>query len=108
MTPKWMPDRGSSGLSWPSWSPKRAADIAVRLRQPGRVLGALRLAASMAPLNESVHASLMLVLAAAGQQAEALTVFWSIRERLVGELGLDPGSELRAAHQRVLTSCVRR
>jgi DNA-binding SARP family transcriptional activator/tetratricopeptide (TPR) repeat protein len=80
-----------------------AAEVAVSEGWPKLVLQPLRLAAWMAPLHESVQASLMTVLCATGQQAEALSVFESVRERLADELGVDPGPTLRAAHQRVLT-----
>jgi tetratricopeptide (TPR) repeat protein len=64
---------------------------------------ALRLAAAMSPLHEPVQASLMTVLAATGQQAEALAVFHKVRTRLAEELGIDPGAAVRSAHQRVLS-----
>ncbi|WP_020572321.1 AAA family ATPase [Parafrankia discariae] len=76
--------------------------VAVARSQPGRVLAPLRLAAGMAPLHETVQASLALTLAAAGQQAEALSVLRTVRDRLAEELGIDPGPALRAAHLRVL------
>ncbi|MEV1017711.1 BTAD domain-containing putative transcriptional regulator [Micromonospora sp. NPDC049801] len=80
-----------------------AAAVAVRLRQPARVLTPLRLAATMGELNEPVHASLVTTLAAAGQQAEALAVYGVIRTRLDEELGIDPGYHLQDAHRRALT-----
>ncbi|SQE00401.1 transcriptional regulator [Parafrankia sp. BMG5.11] len=79
-----------------------AAELAVTLGQPELVLQPLRLAAWMAPLHETVQASLVFTLAAAGQQAEALSVFGTVRARLAEELGIDPGPALRAAHLRVL------
>ncbi|MBP2328814.1 DNA-binding SARP family transcriptional activator [Kibdelosporangium banguiense] len=79
-----------------------AADLAISLGQPHRVLPPLRLATSMAPLHESVQASLITTLAAAGQQAEALAAFRTVRARLAEDLGIDPGPVLHAAHQRVL------
>lgn len=79
-----------------------AAALALSLGQPERVLPALRLAASVDPLHEPVQASLVSALGAAGQQAEALSVYRSIRVRLAEELGVDPGPLLVAAHARVL------
>ncbi|MFI1990853.1 ATP-binding protein [Actinoplanes sp. NPDC020271] len=79
-----------------------AAELAVSLRQPGRVLPSLRLAAKIAPLHEAVRAALIAALAATGQQAEALAVFHDIRGRLAGELGVGPGPALESAHRRVL------
>ncbi|MFC4534651.1 ATP-binding protein [Sphaerisporangium dianthi] len=79
-----------------------AADLAVSLGRPDRVLPSLQLAATMAPLHEPVQASLISTLGAAGQQAEALSVFRAVRARLADDLGIDPGQALIAAHQRVL------
>ncbi|MFD9286420.1 AAA family ATPase [Streptomyces mirabilis] len=79
-----------------------AADIALTLGQPARALPALHLAAAMAPLHESVQASLITLLGGAGRQAEALAVFGAVRKRLADELGIDPGQALKAAQQRVL------
>ncbi|WP_051807194.1 AfsR/SARP family transcriptional regulator [Actinoplanes subtropicus] len=79
-----------------------AAGLAAALRQPDRVLPALRLAGGMAPLHEQVQASLITTLAADGQQAEALAAFRVVRDRLADDLGIDPGQALREAHRRVL------
>lgn len=54
------------------------------------------------PLHEIAHAALMLALAGSGRQAAALELFDDIRHRLADELGIDPGTELRQAHERVL------
>ncbi|MEW2428742.1 BTAD domain-containing putative transcriptional regulator [Micromonospora sp. NPDC047644] len=83
-----------------------AAELAVTLGQPSRVLPALRLATSIAPLHEQVQASLIYTLAAAGQQAEALSVFQTVRARLAEDLGLDPGEGLQEAHRQVLSQAV--
>ncbi|MDQ7906062.1 BTAD domain-containing putative transcriptional regulator [Phytohabitans sp. ZYX-F-186] len=79
-----------------------AAELAVSRGQPERVLHALYLAARMAPLHEGVQASLVRTLAAAGRQAEALSVFQTVRARLAEELGIDPGPTLVAALRHVL------
>jgi DNA-binding SARP family transcriptional activator len=79
-----------------------AAEIAVSVRRPEPVVPALRLAASMAPFHEPVQAALVSVLGAAGRQAEALSVFRDVRDRLAEELGIDPGPTLEAAHRLVL------
>ncbi|WP_103353690.1 tetratricopeptide repeat protein [Amycolatopsis sp. CA-128772] len=62
----------------------------------------LRVLTAEEPLNESAHARLMVVLAASGRQAAALDVYDEVRRRLAGELGIEPGPELRAAHRQVL------
>ncbi|MFJ4988852.1 ATP-binding protein [Streptomyces sp. NPDC088732] len=79
-----------------------AAELATRLGRPQRVLPSLHMAARMAPLHERVQASLIGALAAAGQPAEALSVFRTVRARLAEELGVAPGPALVAAHLRVL------
>ncbi|MBL0888223.1 ATP-binding protein [Myceligenerans indicum] len=79
-----------------------AAELAVAAGTPERVLAPLQLAASIGPLHEPVQAALVSVLGAAGRQAEALSVFRAVRERLVDELGIDPGAVLERAHERVL------
>src|ERR1700733_3752255 len=80
----------------------QAADAALASAQPKRILPLLRQGAASESLNESLQARLMLVLAASGQQALALAHYQKVRERLDAELGVDPGSELRAAHITVL------
>lgn len=80
-----------------------AAELAVSIGRPERVVTALQLAASMAPFHEPLQAGLVGVLGAAGRQAEALSVFRTVRDRLAGELGIDPGPALENAHRRVLT-----
>ncbi|MFE7225027.1 BTAD domain-containing putative transcriptional regulator [Nocardioides sp. NPDC057577] len=74
-----------------------------RTRRPStRILQPLRLAAWMAPLNEPVQAGLMTALAIAGKQAEALSVFETVRARLADDLGVTPGEALQAARTRVV------
>jgi DNA-binding SARP family transcriptional activator len=83
-----------------------AADLALRRDQPARVLPVLRRAADLEPLNEPLHALLVRTLAAAGRQAEALSAFQSVRDRLAEDLGIDPGPSLREAHREVLAQSI--
>ncbi|MGW2019902.1 AfsR/SARP family transcriptional regulator [Streptomyces sp. NPDC001927] len=87
---------------------KEAADAALVTDHAHgeRVLALLHQAVHHYPFDEALHARLVTVLAALGRQAEALAVHESVRARLVGELGVDPGPELRAAHERVLRQAV--
>src|SRR5689334_10964604 len=55
------------------------------------------------PLHEGLRRRLMLALAATGRQAEALAAFREGRRALVDELGIEPGPDLRALHEAILT-----
>ncbi|WP_084143163.1 BTAD domain-containing putative transcriptional regulator [Amycolatopsis taiwanensis] len=78
------------------------AETACELGRYRDVLPLLQHAAEADPFHEAVHAKLMIALAGSGQQAAALSVFDSLRRRLVEEMGADPGAELTAAYQQVL------
>ncbi|CAL9466950.1 hypothetical protein SUDANB70_02760 [Streptomyces sp. enrichment culture] len=54
------------------------------------------------PLREAYHRQLMLALHRTGRRAEALAVHRDLRARLVEELGIEPGPEVRRAHVEVL------
>jgi DNA-binding SARP family transcriptional activator len=79
-----------------------AADAALASVQAPRILPMLRQVAFSEPLNESLQARFILVLAATGQRAQALARYQAVRERLSDELGVDPGAEMRTAHSKVL------
>src|SRR5690349_569780 len=68
----------------------QAAEVALEAGLAAQVLPALRQAAEQDPLAEPLRARLMLLLAAAGHQAEALAVYETTR------------AALRDAHRRVL------
>ena len=78
------------------------AELGLSLGKYSPLVPALRTLAAEQPLHEGLAARLMLALAGAGQQAEALAVYQNLRARLSGELGVDPGPELTSAHLRVL------
>ncbi len=56
------------------------------------------------PFRESLWQQLILALHWSGRQAEALRAYGTIRDRLVEELGIEPGAELRRAHAAVLAA----
>ncbi|MFL6114900.1 MAG: BTAD domain-containing putative transcriptional regulator, partial [Catenulispora sp.] len=54
------------------------------------------------PLQERLHAQLMLALYRSGRQADALTAYKRLRRTLDDELGLEPSPELRTLEQAIL------
>jgi peptide/nickel transport system substrate-binding protein len=54
------------------------------------------------PLRERLAALRMVALYRSGRQADALTVYGEVRQRLDDELGVYPAQELRALHERIL------
>ncbi|WRZ54555.1 NB-ARC domain-containing protein [Streptomyces sp. NBC_01314] len=81
---------------------RMAADAALLCGSTEQMLPGLRQALELEPLDESLHAALVLALAASGLQAEALAAYERVRRLLAEELGVAPGTELAAAHTRVL------
>jgi DNA-binding SARP family transcriptional activator len=78
------------------------AEVALRLGLHDQVLPHLRALAARDPLNERAHAHLLIALAGSGHQAAALQVYENLRERLDGQLGIQPGPTLTRAYLRVL------
>ena len=54
------------------------------------------------PLRERPAAQLMLALYRSGRQADALTAYKEVRDRLVDELGIEPGRPLKELEQSIL------
>ncbi|MFF5077451.1 tetratricopeptide repeat protein [Actinoplanes sp. NPDC000266] len=79
-----------------------AAEAALVTGGSGRLLRAVELAADRAPLNESLQARLLLMLAAAGRQADAQKRYEEVRARLAAELAVEPGTELAAAGKKLV------
>lgn len=56
------------------------------------------------PLHEGMHARYMHALHLCGRRAQALQEYNRLRYRLVGELGLEPGAQVRRVHHAVLNA----
>lgn len=69
------------------------ADVAVQQLEP---------MAAADPYDEGLQGLLMLALARVGRATDALQRYDAIRDRLLDELGTDPGPELQALHLRLL------
>jgi predicted ATPase/DNA-binding SARP family transcriptional activator len=76
------------------------ADIGLGLH--AEVTGELEALAGEHPLRERLWRLLVLALYRAERQADALAAYRRAREMLAGELGLEPGEELRRLEQAVL------
>jgi DNA-binding SARP family transcriptional activator len=81
-----------------------AAEAELRLGRHAEVLAELQRLAADHPLREHLHCLLMLALYRCGRQAEALMAYQQARGVLVGELGVEPGRELRALQQQILAA----
>jgi DNA-binding SARP family transcriptional activator/tetratricopeptide (TPR) repeat protein len=78
------------------------ADLA--LGRHGEVVSELRQLVAAHPLWEHFHAQLMLGLYRSGRQGDALAAYQDVRRVLAGELGVDPGPELRLLQQQILAA----
>jgi DNA-binding SARP family transcriptional activator/DNA-binding XRE family transcriptional regulator len=77
------------------------ADAAAATGRDTAAIDRLRALTSAEPLNEALHARLVLALVHVGERATALQLHGEIRARLADELGVEPGPELRAVYGRV-------
>jgi DNA-binding SARP family transcriptional activator/tetratricopeptide (TPR) repeat protein len=77
-------------------------DTRLRLGQGARLLAELASLAAEHPLDEQVACQYVLALHQAGRTADALEHYRLLRERLVEELGSEPGVALRDLHRRIL------
>ena len=77
-------------------------DADLHVGRHGEVVAELRQLVADHPLQEQFHAQLMLSLYRTGRQADALAAYQVVRHVLAGQLGIDPGPELRLLHQRIL------
>ncbi|RKT54199.1 AfsR/SARP family transcriptional regulator [Saccharothrix australiensis] len=79
-------------------------DARLRAGQGGELVAELSARAAEHPLDERVAGQYLLALYRGGRQADALEHYRQVRERLVDELGTEPGAALQDLHRRVLTA----
>ena len=79
------------------------AEADLGLGRYGELAGELEALCREHPLRERLWELLILALYRSGRQAEALRAYAEVRDRLVDELGLDPGPALRELQTRILT-----
>ncbi|WP_076818276.1 AfsR/SARP family transcriptional regulator [Pseudofrankia asymbiotica] len=77
-------------------------DARLRLGQHGLVLPALRALTIEHPTRERLWAQLLVALDQDGRRAEALRAYQAVYRTLTERLGIEPGEDLRALHQRIL------
>jgi YVTN family beta-propeller protein len=78
-------------------------DADLMLGQHRSVVGELEALVGLHPHGERLLGQLMLALYRSGRHADALDVYRGGRQALADELGLEPGPQLRALEQRILT-----
>jgi DNA-binding SARP family transcriptional activator len=72
------------------------------LGRHGQLVAELEALVAAHPFRERLRGQLMMALYRAGRQAEALAVYLNAREALAGELGIEPGPELRQLEGAIL------
>jgi Fe2+ transport system protein FeoA len=77
-------------------------EVELALGRHRRLLPDLEAAAEEHPLDERLAEQLVVALYRSGRQAEALAAYRRTARRLVDELGIDPGAQLRALEGAVL------
>lgn len=75
----------------------------LRLGKHHELISELKMLIADHPLNEGMHAKLMLSLYRAERRIEAIDVYRRLRKSLVSELALEPSAALRRLHQRMLS-----
>ncbi|MFD6066987.1 AfsR/SARP family transcriptional regulator [Amycolatopsis lurida] len=80
----------------------RYGDAMLAIGAADEVVAELAEAAADQPLDEPAQARLIRAYHATGQRATAFRLYQEVRERLIEELGVEPGPELAAAHAALL------
>jgi DNA-binding SARP family transcriptional activator/WD40 repeat protein len=82
---------------------ERAIDADLADGRHGELVAELEALVAEHPLSERLHGQLMLALYRSGRQAEALEAYRRARERLVEDVGVEPGPDLQRLHAAVLS-----
>jgi DNA-binding SARP family transcriptional activator/Tfp pilus assembly protein PilF len=80
--------------------------LELRLGRHAAVIGELSALVAERALRERPVQLLMLALYRTGRSSEALEVYDRLRRRLAGDVGIDPGAELRELHRAILRGSV--
>jgi DNA-binding SARP family transcriptional activator len=83
---------------------ERRIDIDLRLHRHRDLVAELSALIGEYPLNEGLHARLMIALYRTGRTSEALGVYRNLHHMLVEEIGVEPCPQLRLVHQAVLAA----
>jgi DNA-binding SARP family transcriptional activator len=81
---------------------EEALDSAWRCRRLDQVTALVEQVAAPLPFEENLQAHLIRALAHSGRRRDAMSLYERVRHGLAEELGVDPGEELRAAHEDLL------
>ena len=81
---------------------ERMFEAKMALARHAEVVSPLQALIAEHPYRERLHAQLMLALYRADRQADALQAYQNARRRLVEDLGIEPGAQLRELEQSVL------
>jgi DNA-binding SARP family transcriptional activator/tetratricopeptide (TPR) repeat protein len=79
-------------------------DARLQAGQGDELVAELSMRTARDPLDERVAGQYMLALHRAGRSADALDHYRQLRERLVEEVGTDPGGALRDLHRQILAA----
>ena len=89
-------------LAWRDELVLEEIDLALRCGRHREVVPELATLVREQPLREDLRAKLITALARVGREADALVAYEDARCTFAEELGVDPGSELRTLHARLL------
>ena len=82
---------------------ERRVEADLRLGRHAELVPELNTLAADHPVREELHGQLMLALYRAGRQAEAIAAYRRLRDRLVGELAVEPTAAVQRLHRAILS-----